>query len=69
MNRFGLHEQDFLKIYKSLNKEKFAEVILMSHLVCSGDKNNNLIKIKLIISKELLITCLKEKPWKIWAIF
>ena len=40
MNRFGLHEQDFLKIYKSLNKEKFAEIILMSHLACSGDKNN-----------------------------
>ena len=28
------------KDYKSLNKEKFAEVILMSHLACSGDKNN-----------------------------
>ncbi len=44
MNRFGLKEEDFIDIYHTINKERFAEVILMSHLACSSEKNNAMNK-------------------------
>ena len=53
MNRFGLKEEDFVDIYETMNKERFAEVILMSHLACSSQKNNAMNKKQIDVFKKI----------------